>query len=222
MEIAMSLKNWDEMIRNNLAQIKIPKSVTLVAVSKRKPVKSIRVAYKYGVRDFGENYLQDAIPKIQALQDLPDIRWHYIGHIQSNKIKEIVKYFDMVQSVDRKKVLLKMQNTCEMQEKTLRILIQINIGKEPQKSGIFPENLAEFLQECEHYSRLEVQGLMGIPPVNCDPRPYFEEMHKLFQQYKTEFGLTTLSMGMSHDYQLAVESGATMVRIGTSIFGPRD
>ncbi|MCF2141727.1 MAG: YggS family pyridoxal phosphate-dependent enzyme [Candidatus Lokiarchaeota archaeon] len=211
-----------EFIAANLDKIKISPGITLVAVSKRKPIEYIEAAYKWGVRDFGENYVQDAIPKILSLKHLREIRWHFIGHIQSNKIKDIIAHFDEVQSVDRMKIVLKMQNACISFDKKISVLIQVNIGKEPQKSGIFPEEVSDFLKYCKDFSRIEVKGFMCIPPADKDPTSYFQQMREIFETYKEQYKLTTLSMGMSHDYQQAIKKGATMVRIGTAIFGPRN
>lgn len=209
-------------IEENITKLHIPSEICLLAVSKRKPVEMIQAAYNIGVRHFGENYVQDALPKIQNLSEYNDIIWHYIGHIQSNKVSDIVSHFNVIESVDRKKIVRKIEKECQKLEKKMPILIEINIGKEDQKSGITPKDLRGFLTFCQDFSHIQVQGLMCIPPYDEDPIPYFKQMQTLFQELKGEFKLTVLSMGMSSDYKDAIMHGSTEVRIGTSIFGARD
>ncbi|MHA1610496.1 MAG: YggS family pyridoxal phosphate-dependent enzyme [Promethearchaeota archaeon] len=212
-----------ERIRNNLAKIKLPPHVQLLAVSKRKPVEMIEAAYALGVHDFGENYLQDALPKIENLRQLEDIHWHFIGHIQSNKIAKIVANFDMIQSVDRKKLLSIIDQEAEKCQKHMSILIQVNIGLESQKSGISPNELESFLEFCQQFPHISVNGLMAIPPFDEDPVYYFREMQILFERCCWHYpDLTVLSMGMSGDWREAIQHGSTLVRIGTAIFGPRE
>jgi PLP dependent protein len=206
----------------NLEKINCPPQVTLIAVSKRKPAAMIKAAYQAGVRNFGENYLQDALPKIEILTDLSEIRWHFIGHIQSNKIKPIVQHFHMIQSVDRKKIIRKIAKEGDRLNKVVEILIQVNIGQEDQKSGIAPKELEEMLIYCQQFPPLRVMGLMAIPPAGQNPAPFFDAMRQLFIQFKETYGLMHLSMGMSADYEQAIAHGSTMVRIGTAIFGPRE
>ncbi len=212
-----------DRIRKNLVKIDCPSHVQLLAVSKRKPVAMIEAAYASGVRDFGENYMQDAIPKIEALRHLKDLRWHFIGHIQSNKIPKIVANFDMIQSVDRKKLVPKIDREAEKCEKLMPIFIQVNIGLESQKSGIPPNELESFLEYCMQFRHIAVQGLMAIPPAKNDPKPYFRDMKILFEHCRALYpDLTVLSMGMSGDWKDAIEHGSTLIRIGTAIFGPRE
>ena len=212
-----------DSIRTNLIKIDCPSHVQLLAVSKRKPVEMIEAAYASGVRDFGENYVQDAIPKIEALKNFKDLRWHFIGHIQSNKITQIVANFDMIQSVDRKKLVPKIDLEAEKCQKLMPILIQVNIGLESQKSGIPSEKLESFLEYCQQFHHIIVKGLMAIPPSKTDPTPYFQEMKILYERCCIRYpDLTILSMGMSGDWKVAIQHGSTMVRIGTAIFGSRD
>ncbi len=195
-------------------------SVRLIAVSKKQNISAIEQVYAVGCRDFGENYLQEALPKIKALEHLP-IAWHFIGRIQSNKIKEIAQYFDAVQSVDRPEIALKLNTVCQNLDKIMPIFLQINLDREPQKAGIFPEDLPQVMQQLETCSHLDLQGLMMIPAVGN--REAFAGLRMLRDQICEQFGLPLprLSMGMSQDYALAVEEGATDVRIGEAIFGPR-
>ncbi|MHA1675335.1 MAG: YggS family pyridoxal phosphate-dependent enzyme [Promethearchaeota archaeon] len=219
----MGNSEFNDRLRNNLAKIDCPSHVQLLAVSKRKPIEMIEATYALGVRDFGENYMQDAIPKIEALSHLKDLRWHFIGHIQSNKIPKLVANFDMLQSVDRKKLVPKIDREAEKCQKQISILIQVNIGRESQKSGISPNELEPFLEYCRQFSHISIKGLMAIPPATADPIPYFREMKILFERCRALYpDLTVLSMGMSGDWEEAIQNGSTMVRIGTAIFGPRE
>ncbi len=199
--------------------------VTLVAVSKRKPLDAIKEAMADGQKCFGENYLQDALEKIEQL---PHAKWHFIGRIQSNKCKLIAQNFDVVETVDRLKVAKALEKNLSELGKTMSAYIQVNIGKEEQKAGILPEDLEDLVKECNGFSHLELKGLMTIPPYSDNPektRRYFKELHQLADSLETKklvnspFGL---SMGMSGDFEIAVEEGATLVRVGTAIFGERD
>jgi hypothetical protein len=212
-----------QKIGQNLEKIRrhLSRATTLIAVSKKKPSAAIRAAYNHGQRCFGENYIQDAIPKIQELRDLSDIQWHFIGHLQSNKAKLAAQYFDVIQTVDSKKLARKLNEACRTLSKTLPILIEVNIGSEPQKGGVIPANLHELLEFVSSLRHLTLLGFMAIPPAGVDPIPFFTEMKALFDQYRQEFHLKELSMGMSGDYQVAIPHGATMIRIGTKIFGLR-
>ncbi len=212
-----------QKIGRNLEEIRrhLSRETTLIAVSKKKPSAAIRAAYNHSQRYFGENYIQDAIPKIQELRDLSDIKWHFIGHLQSNKAKLAAQYFDVIQTVDSKKLARKLNEACQPLSKKLSILIEINIGNEPQKGGITPANLHELLEFVSSLSNLTLQGFMTIPPAGVDPIPFFTEMKAIFDHYRQEYHLKELSMGMSGDYQVAILHGATMVRLGTKIFGSR-
>ncbi|UYP47767.1 Pyridoxal phosphate homeostasis protein [Candidatus Lokiarchaeum ossiferum] len=209
-------------IGKKIQSLNIPSTVKLVAVSKTKPLEMIEEAYQYGQRIFGENYIQDAVPKIQNASHLPDIQWHFIGHLQSNKAQLAAQYFNMVQSVDSMKLAQKLNTAAGEFQKTLSVLIEINIGEEPQKHGISyrsVQKLMDFIINCPH---LKLLGFMCIPPYGEEPRPYFQKMQSLFLKYKDAYHLTELSMGMSSDFQEAIQFGATMVRVGTKIFGKRN
>ena len=204
-----------------------PDAVTLVAVSKKKPVTLIQEAVACGQLVFGENYLQESQEKIPALPS--DIHWHFIGHIQSNKAKIVAELFDVVETVDRIKVARALEKHLAAIDKKMSVLIQVNIGREHQKSGVLPEDTAKLLEEIAGYEHLKVKGLMAMPPFFDDPedvRPYFAEMRKLSEELQGKGvlgsgGAVELSMGMSGDFEVAIEEGATMVRVGTALFGQR-
>jgi len=191
-------------------------AIKLIAVTKTVPGDRIREAVEAGIRHIGENRLQEALPKREELHDLP-VTWHFIGHLQTNKAKKVVEHFDWVQCVDRPDLAEKLNQAAT---KPLPVLIEVNVGGELSKSGIDPGELERFVDRFNRYERLDLRGLMTIPPFFENPdevRPYFGKMRRLAER----FGLRELSMGMSHDFEVAVEEGATMVRIGTSLFGER-
>lgn len=227
------------MIHDNLAQILMtitqtakkagrnPEDIKLVAVSKMVSVDLMRQAMEHGQTSFGENYLQEAAEKILSFP--PRVTWHFIGHLQSNKVKQAVELFDMIETVDRWKIAKALDNHSKILKKKLSILIQINTGREKQKSGVFPEEAETLLHQIAQETDLHVLGLMTIPPFFLDPensRPYFRELRELAKRFATLnlFADNThveLSMGMSNDFQVAIEEGATFVRVGTAIFGER-
>jgi hypothetical protein len=200
-------------------------AVRLVAVSKSQGADAIRAAASAGIRDIGENYLDEALPKIEALRGLA-LRWHFIGAIQSNKTRDIARHFQWVQTVDRMKIAQRLSDQRPDDAEPLDVLIQINIDGEPQKAGIAPQALAEFAAQIMKLPRMRVRGLMAIPRPEVEPdaqRPAFRRMRALFDD-EMPAGAThwdTLSMGMTDDFEVAIEEGATMIRIGTAIFGPR-
>jgi len=217
----------DTIRRTALACDRDPESIALIAVSKKQSLEQIRAAYSCGQRVFGENYLQEAREKISACSS--DICWHFIGHLQSNKAASAVELFDVIQTVDRAKIVKKIQHHAKRIGKQQKILVQINVGREKQKSGILPENAEDFLRTIQRQPNVQVLGLMTMPPWTDDPeksRPYFRQMRELAGNL-TEKGLfadsdhVALSMGMSGDFAVAIEEGATMVRVGTAIFGTR-
>lgn len=214
-------KKLNSNIGNNIKNLKIPENVKLIAVSKKKPVELIEEAYKSGHRDFGENYIQDAIPKIIKLKHLKEVKWHFIGHLQSNKVKLAAQYFDIIQSIDSKKLANKLNNACAELNKEMSVLIEVNIGSEQTKSGIPKENLKELLEYIKSLNNIKLMGLMCIPPFDENPIPYFKEMKNIYNEHKQKYKLKILSMGMSNDYEVAIENGANMVRVGTKIFGKR-
>jgi len=201
-----------------------PAGVTILAVSKRHPVEKIRALHALGQKRFGENYVQEALPKIGRLADL-DIEWHYIGPLQSNKTREAATRFQWVQSADRAKILRRLSEQRPATLPPLDVLLQVNIDREPQKSGVLPEQVAELAQLCAELPRLRMRGLMCIPRIGAaghDPADSYARMLELFRALQDRgLAVDTLSMGMSADLEAAVRHGSTMVRIGTDIFGPR-
>ena len=200
-------------------------SVTLMAVSKKQSTESIREAYQAGQKDFGENYLQESISKIQELHDL-EIVWHYIGSIQSNKSKLIAENYDWVHSVDKISTIKKINNYRDSSKEKINICIQVNIDAEDTKSGIHINEVEDFIKECSSMSQINIRGLMAIPKFQKDndlKNEAFRKIKHLFDDLvKKEHKLDTLSIGMSADYEEAIESGSTIVRIGTAIFGERE
>lgn len=202
--------------------------VRLAAVSKLVDAATIQQAVDCGQLIFGENYLQEAAGKIPQFS--PTVQWRFIGHLQSNKARQAVELFDAVETVDRLKIARALDSHAEVLQKSLSILIQVNIGREKQKSGVLPEEAEQLARAIGQETRLRIEGLMAMPPWSDDPeqsRPYFRELRQLSKQLASK-GLFAdndhieLSMGMSGDYPVAVEEGATIVRVGTALFGNRN
>jgi pyridoxal phosphate enzyme (YggS family) len=192
--------------------------VLLVAVSKTVPVDRVRLAIDAGVAALGENRVQEARDKIAALGH--PVPWHLIGHLQTNKAKDAARLFDWIQSVDRLELAVELDRRARSIGRTLDVLLEVNVGDEPQKTGARPEELKALVDALSGLSALRVRGLMAIPPAAPDPeqtRPHFRRLREL----RDGLGLAHLSMGMSADYEVAVEEGATIVRVGTAIFGAR-
>ncbi|MEN5215301.1 MULTISPECIES: YggS family pyridoxal phosphate-dependent enzyme [Pseudomonas] len=199
-----------------------PASVQLLAVSKTKPASAIREIHAAGVCDFGENYLQEALTKQQALSDLPLI-WHFIGPIQSNKTKAIAEHFDWVHSVDRLKIAQRLSEQRPAGLAPLNICLQVNVSGEDSKSGCAPADLPTLAKAVAALPNLRLRGLMAIPEPTDDRAAQEAAFATLRQlQEGLGLGLDTLSMGMSHDLEAAIAQGATWVRIGTALFGARD
>ncbi len=201
-----------------------PQKVRLVAVSKTVDAARIQEAVAAGQRLFGENYLQEARQKIAALG--PDLCWHLVGHLQGNKAKGAVELFDLIHSVDRLKLAQTLDEAAARQGKIQAILIQVNLAAEETKSGAAPQAVPDLLAQVARLSHLRVMGLMTIPPWFDAPeavRPYFQTLRALRDRWRVLSGLSLeeLSMGMSGDFEVAVEEGATLVRVGTDIFGSR-
>ena len=199
-------------------------SVLLMAVSKTQSVENILKAYEAGQRDFGENYIQESIEKIIELKDL-DITWHFIGKIQSNKSKHIAANFDWIHSVDKISTLKKINDLRKNVEEKLNVCVQVNIDSEDSKSGILVNEVEDFIVKASKFEKLKIRGLMAIPMYHPDyvsQYKTFAKIKNLFDSLiKKNFKLDTLSIGMSSDYNAAIEAGSTIVRIGTSIFGER-
>lgn len=199
-----------------------PASVQLLAVSKTKPASAIREIHAAGVRDVGENYLQEALTKQQALSDLPLI-WHFIGPIQSNKTKAIAEHFDWVHSVDRLKIAQRLSEQRPAGLAPLNLCLQVNVSGEDSKSGCAPADLPALAQAVAGLPNLRLRGLMAIPEPTDDRAAQEAAFARLRQlQESLGLGLDTLSMGMSHDLEAAIAQGATWVRIGTALFGARN
>ncbi len=212
-----------EDVRQRIAHVaeksgRRPGDVTLVAVSKTFDAEAIQPVIDAGQRVFGENRVQEAQGKWPALKEkTPGIELHLIGPLQSNKAADAVALFDVVQSVDREKIARVLAEECEKQAGSLRFYVQVNTGLEPQKAGIDPRETLAFVTLCRDELKLPVEGLMCIPPAEENPGPHFALLAKLAR----ECGLKKLSMGMSGDFETAVEFGATSVRVGSAIFGAR-
>jgi len=198
-------------------------SVRLLAVSKTQPVERIQQLAELGQRDFGENYVQEALPKIKMLLDL-DLIWHYIGRIQSNKTAEIARVFDWVHTVDRDKTAHRLHEQRPTGRMPLNVCVQVNISGETSKSGAPPDAVESLLGTVSHLSNLRLRGLMALPAPETDTqrqRVACGVLAKIYTRYQDHYGLDTLSMGTSADMQAAILEGATCVRIGTALFGPR-
>jgi hypothetical protein len=193
-------------------------SAVLVAVSKTFDAEAVRPVIEAGQRVFGENRVQEAQGKWPALrQAFSDIELHLIGPLQSNKAKEAVALFDVIETVDREKIAAELAKEIAKQGRPVRLYVQVNTGSEPQKAGIEPKEAVAFVTRCREIHELAIEGLMCIPPADENPGPHFALLEKLAR----EAGIEKLSMGMSGDYELAVAFGATSVRVGSAIFGTR-
>jgi len=220
--------NWEET-RKRIATTasrwgRLCDSVGLVAISKGHPASALRAVAGFGQRDFGENYLQEAVPKIQALADLSPT-WHFTGQLQGNKTRTVAEHFQWVHTLDRERIAVRLNEQRPHYAPPLNVCLQVSLEQEPGKGGVPPEHLLTLAQSVAQLPKLKLRGLMCIPP----PRETFEEQRALFEQLAdcqrrlvaAGFALDTLSMGMSADLEAAVAAGATWVRIGTAIFGMR-
>jgi len=195
-----------------------PEAVTLIAVSKTKPVEMIVPVLEAGQIDFGENYVQEAKEKWPALRErFPNARLHMIGPLQSNKARDAVALFDVIQSLDRESLAKELAREIERAGKAPALIVQVNTGAEPQKGGVLPGEADAFLELCRSRYSLTIAGLMCIPPAEDPPSPHFALLGKIAKRN----GLAILSMGMSADYEAAIQLGATHVRVGSAIFGAR-
>jgi hypothetical protein len=204
---------------------KNPQDIRLIAVSKLQPIEKIKLAIDAGITYLGENHVQEFLKKWEILGNAA--KWIFIGHLQTNKVKYLTNTISEIQTLDSIKLSTKLQQEIEKKNRRLPVLIQINIGEESTKSGLLPKNLTSFLKEIIPNTFLDIQGLMAIPPNFRDPeksRPYFRRMKELLSEAQyclPDLRLDQLSMGMSHDFKIAIEEGATQVRIGEAIFGKR-
>ncbi|MBB5021836.1 YggS family pyridoxal phosphate-dependent enzyme [Desulfurispira natronophila] len=194
---------------------------TLVAVSKTFGPEAIAELYEAGCRDFGENRLHEFSPKAASLPN--DIRWHFVGQLQSRKAKDVIGIAHMVHSLDRTSLATAMSHQAQKQGVVQQCLLQVNIGQEPQKGGLLPEDLASFARQLLSLEGIVPMGLMCLPPADEDPRPHFRRLRQLCSQLHEDGLLAAreLSMGMSSDYAIAMEEGSTMLRVGSHIFGDR-
>ncbi len=215
------------MIEENVARLlrELPQNVLLCAATKGRTPQEILRAIDSGVKIIGENYIQEAEKKYKIIGKKAS--WHLIGHLQKNKVKKAVRLFDMIQTLDSVELACLIDKECQKIRKTMPVLIEINIAKEPQKAGIFPEDLDSFVKEIIDLKNIKIMGLMTMGPLLENPqdiRPYFKKTRKLFEEIKSKYKKLDwkyLSMGMSQTYKIAIQEGANIVRIGTAIFGER-
>lgn len=216
------------MIKENVRRLLegLPAGVTLVAAAKTRTPAMILEAIEAGISFIGENYVQEAAAAFAVIGNRA--KWHMIGHLQRNKVKQAVKIFDMIETVDSLRLATEIDKRCAQIGRTMSVLIEINSGREPQKAGVLPEQAEGIVRELAGLDHVQVKGLMTMGPRFGDPeeaRPYFKETKRLFDALKdlrlSNVEMTTLSMGMSNSYRVAIEEWATMIRIGTGIFGER-
>ena len=227
------------MIKENLAEVhknieaacaragRRPEEVTLISVSKTKPVSALLEAYEAGERVFGENKVQEINDKYPQMP--PDTHWHMIGHLQRNKVKYIIDKACLIHSVDSVRLAETINQEAEKHGIVMPVLVEVNIAKEPSKFGLMPEETLDFIREVSHFTHIKVNGLMTIAPFVENPednRFYFQNLKKLYVDIKEKnidnVNMCILSMGMTGDFEVAIEEGATMVRVGTGIFGERN
>jgi hypothetical protein len=216
-------------IKENVKKIlnNLPQNVELVAAAKTRTPEEIEEAIEAGVEVLGENYIQEAQKAFEAIGKR--VKWHFIGHLQKNKVKKAVKIFDMIETVDSYTLAQEVNERCKQIDKIMPILIEINSGRERQKFGVFPEDTLNLLQKISPLPQVKIMGLMTMGPRFGNPedsRPYFIETRKIFEKIKAlnlpRVEMKYLSMGMTNSYQIAIEEKANMVRIGTLIFGERN
>jgi len=217
------------MIKENVQKIlkELPPGVELIAAAKARTPQEILEAVEAGIKIVGENYVQEALEAFNLIGRR--VKWHFIGHLQKNKVKKAVEIFDMIETVDSLRIAEEIDKRSAEAGREMPILIEINSGREEQKFGVLPEDAEGFLRELTWLKNLNVEGLMTMGPFTGDPedaRPYFKETKKIFDRIKARnlagLEMKYLSMGMTNSYLVAIEEGANMVRIGTKIFGPRE
>ena len=231
MSVADNIARVREEIRIAAARAgRAPDEITLMAVSKTFSAERIREAYQAGIRHFGENRVQEFSGKVDVLRDLGEAQWHMIGHLQTNKAAKAAELFHAIDSVDSLKLAEKLNDSALRGNKKLGVLIEVNVGGEAAKSGVAPDSpeLDHLLSTAPQFDHLEIRGLMTIPPFTKDSqqaRPFFCRLRELRDQITARnlpgVGMEVLSMGMSHDFEVAIEEGSTCVRVGTAIFGER-
>ena len=225
--LAARLNNLNERIASACrASGRSSEAITLIGISKTKPAEDVAAAHALGLKDFGENYLQEASGKIDALEGLA-ATWHYVGKIQSNKTKEVAKYFDWVHTVDRNKIAQRLNAQCPT-DKIIQALIQVNIDEDPNKGGCSPGETLNLAQQMMLLPRIQMRGLMTILSKDSTPRDSYESVAQLFTVIAAKLPADqqrcwdTLSMGMTDDLEHAIAAGATHIRIGTALFGARE
>ncbi len=215
-DIEQNLKNVKERITKSALRVyRHPENIKLIAVTKTFPVDTIKKAIDLGINSIGETKVQEAKKKFEEIGR--KVEWHMVGHLQSNKTKDAVKIFDVIHSIDRMKIAKKLSDECLGLNKKMPVLVEVNLTED--KFGVKPEEIVEFVNEIKKLEGIEIEGLMTIAPL-VEPeetRPHFRKLKELALKCK----LKELSMGMSNDFQVAIEEGATMIRIGTAIFGER-
>ncbi len=229
MDIRSNVEKIKEKIKKAAEKVgRNPEEIILLAASKTQPSEKIIQAYEAGIRYFGENRVQEGMKKIDQLKDkLPEAHWHLIGGLQTNKAKYAVRYFELIHSLDRKELADELDKRAKKIGKVQDVLIEVNIGEEESKYGVKPNQLEELFKYALEKENLNILGLMCIPPYFEDKeksRPYFKKLREMKNLLEEKYKKTLphLSMGMSHDFDVAIEEGATIVRIGTAIFGERN
>lgn len=215
-------------LQNHIAEFraKIPSHVRVIAVTKTVPVEAMRAAYAAGIRDFGENRVQEAEIKRAELKDLTDVTWHLIGHLQGNKAKSAIELFDWIHSVDSLKLAQRLDRLAEEQDRKPQVCLQVKLMNDPNKSGFSVSELWDVIPQLEQLKQLQIRGLMVIPPLELNPEAtiaLFKQGKELAEKIRTHSQLrcNQLSMGMSDDYLMAIQAGATMIRPGRVLFGAR-
>jgi len=217
------------MIKKAVKEIlsELPSGVSLVAAAKTRSVDEVRAAIAGGVKVLGYNYVQEAEQMYRQIG--ADVKWHMIGHLQRNKVKKVVPFIDMIETVDSQRLAETIDRFYRESGKVIPVLIEINSGREEAKTGVLPENALSLINSISHFSHISIQGLMTMAPYGVDPeecRPYFRQTKQIFEQVARaqikNVEMRYLSMGMSDSYQVAIEEGANIVRIGTKLFGPRE
>lgn len=222
----MGIKENLEIINKKINELN--KDAVLVVVTKNQPIEKIREVISLGVDNLGENRIQEAFQKFNIIGKMNNkITWHMIGHLQTNKVKNAVEVFDMIQSLDSLNLVEEINKRCKAMNKIMPVLVEINIANEPQKTGLKEEELLGFLKSINHFENINVQGLMAMAPFvekenREKTRPYFKRVNLLFEKVKKEsipnIEMKYLSMGMTNDYEIALQEGSNMVRIGTGVF----
>lgn len=217
------------MIKENVARLlrELPEGVTLLAAAKERSADEISKAIRAGITIIGENYLQDALRVINKVKE--KAQWHFIGHLQTNKVKKVIDIFDLIESVDSLKLAKEIERCCMRRDKVMSVLIEVNSGEEDQKNGVAPMDVEKLAREIFALNYIKIMGLMTMGPRFGDPeqaRPYFRKTREVFEQIR-DLGLPNvemrwLSMGMTNSYKVAIEEGANLVRVGTKIFGQRE